>query len=225
MGTALHQACYHNRPEIVRTLLELGAYELCAHLPSNPCGRGGSGFPIDLARGGGHHGIVAQLEKYAANHAKADIPQAIIVKPDAAFNAAGSNEFQLEFLGLWRDTGDRAMPIKLGVNPSDADQNRRGVLNLLRELQASSAPSGIVAFQSYNQVHWSSDPNEQGYKKHGFIGMGPPCRSSWSNRVHACEGMRVEGVAGVFDVLGGDWQNAVYRITRISGGAAVGIEF
>ena len=54
--TALHQACYHNRPEIVRTLLELGAYELCAHLPSNPCGRGGSGFPIDLARGGGHHG-------------------------------------------------------------------------------------------------------------------------------------------------------------------------
>ena len=82
--TALHQACYHNRPEIVRTLLELGAYELCAHLPSNPCGRGGSGFPIDLARGGGHHGIVAQLEKYAANHAQADIPQATVVKSNHA---------------------------------------------------------------------------------------------------------------------------------------------
>ena len=42
--------------QLSRTLLELGAYEQCARLPSNPCGRGGDGFPIDLARGGGHHG-------------------------------------------------------------------------------------------------------------------------------------------------------------------------
>jgi hypothetical protein len=30
---------------------------------SNPCGRGNTGIPIDLARGGGHHECVKKLEQ------------------------------------------------------------------------------------------------------------------------------------------------------------------
>ena len=58
--TPLHQAAYHGRFDMARTLVLLGAR---LDLPSNPCGRGGRGLPIDLARGGGHHRIVAMLER------------------------------------------------------------------------------------------------------------------------------------------------------------------
>ena len=51
--TPLHQACYHGRLEQARTLLELGAGMNIENMPSNDCGRGGNGKPIDLARGGG----------------------------------------------------------------------------------------------------------------------------------------------------------------------------
>merc|ERR1711959_289420 len=68
--TPLHQACFHNRPIMVKALLELGAYELCAHLHSNPCGRGEKGTPLELARGGGHHDVVEILEEYSKKNEK-----------------------------------------------------------------------------------------------------------------------------------------------------------
>merc|ERR1719181_2163717 len=46
--TPLHQACYHGRYEMAATLVELGA-KLDLH--SNPCGRGCSGTPYELAQG------------------------------------------------------------------------------------------------------------------------------------------------------------------------------
>ena len=49
--TPLHQAAYHGRYEMAKTLVELGA-PLDGH--SNPCGRGATGIPLELARGGGH---------------------------------------------------------------------------------------------------------------------------------------------------------------------------
>uniref|UniRef100_A0A7S0JLX5 Uncharacterized protein n=1 Tax=Calcidiscus leptoporus TaxID=127549 RepID=A0A7S0JLX5_9EUKA len=58
--TPLHQACYHGRYEMAKALLELGANTT---LHSNPCGRGRSGTPLELARGGGHHHIVKLLEE------------------------------------------------------------------------------------------------------------------------------------------------------------------
>ena len=58
--TPLHQASLHGRLEMARTLVELGA-DLNLH--SNPCGRGATGTPIELARGGGHHAIVTMLEQ------------------------------------------------------------------------------------------------------------------------------------------------------------------
>ena len=34
----------------------------------------------------------------------------------------GGGGASIEFLGLWRDTDDRAMPIKMNVNPGDPNQ-------------------------------------------------------------------------------------------------------
>ena len=59
--------------------------------------------------------------------------------------------------------------------------------------------------------------------KHGFIGdkPGDATRSSWSGRTHPNEGLTFPGHEGRIDVLGGDWQNAVYRVV-LSGGNASG---
>lgn len=63
--TPMHQSAYHNRPDMVKTLMELcaerGVLERVLATGSNPCGRGGSGTPMDLARGGGHHRCVEIL--------------------------------------------------------------------------------------------------------------------------------------------------------------------
>ena len=58
--TPLHQAAYHGRYKMAKTLVELGAP---LHLHSNPCGRGATGIPLELARGGGHTKIAEMLEK------------------------------------------------------------------------------------------------------------------------------------------------------------------
>jgi len=60
--TPLHQAAFHGRYEMAKTLVELGAP---LDLHSNPCGRGATGTPLELARGGGHHKIATMLEKAA----------------------------------------------------------------------------------------------------------------------------------------------------------------
>ena len=61
--TPLHQAAYHGRYEMAETLVELGAP---LDLHSNPCGRGATGTPLELAQGGGHHKIAQMLQKAAA---------------------------------------------------------------------------------------------------------------------------------------------------------------
>ena len=73
---------------------------------------------------------------------------------------------RIEFVGLWKDTADRAMPIKTQVNPGNPRQMLEAVDSLLNELVASGSSAGIVAFQSYNQCHWSAAPGDEGYKKH-----------------------------------------------------------
>ena len=125
----------------------------------------------------------------------------------------------IEFLGLWRDSRNRAMPIKMGCKPGAPDQIRSAFASLISEMKAKGVTSGIIAAQSFNQMHWSANPCEAGYKKHGFIGKSPGdvSRSSWSKRVHRSEGMHFDGFNGVIDILGGDWQNAVYKVTLATG--------
>ena len=107
------------------------------------------------------------------------------------------------------------MPIKMQVNPGDPNQIKRAFDELVSEMKRSGVTSGILAAQSYNQMHWSANPNETGYKKHGIIGFLPhqASRASLSGREHRDEGLRFDGFDGGIDVLGGDWQNAVYRVT------------
>ena len=107
------------------------------------------------------------------------------------------------------------MPIKMDVNPGNPNQVRDAFDSLVSEMRANGSQSGILCAQSYNQMHWSANPDEEGFKKHGFIGEAPnmASKSTWSGRVHQNEGLTFEGFDGVIDVLGGDWQNAVYQVT------------
>lgn len=75
--TPLHQASYHGRYEMAKVLVELGS---ALDLHSNPCGRGATGTPLELARGGGHHEIAAMLEK-AAGKAAAKAPGGMAASP------------------------------------------------------------------------------------------------------------------------------------------------
>ena len=62
----------------------------------------------------------------------------------------------IEFLGLWRDTGDRAMPIKMKKS-CEPHQIRRAFDVLVNEMRQSGVRSGIFAAQNFNQVQrfWS----------------------------------------------------------------------
>jgi hypothetical protein len=64
-------------------------------------------------------------------------------------------------------------------------------------------------------MHWSTDPNETGYKKHGLIGMeaSDAIKSSFTGKEHRNENLSFDGFEGVMNILGGDWQNAVYRVS------------
>lgn len=74
--------------------------------------------------------------------------------------------------------------------------------------------TGFVAAQYFNQMHWSSDPNEQGYKKHGLESMeAKDARGGCNGKRNVDMGWTFEKVDGVVDILGGDWQNAVYKVT------------
>ena len=103
------------------------------------------------------------------------------------------------------------MPIKMNVNAGDAGQIGRAFSKLVDEMKEAGVTSGILAAQSCNQMHWSADPEDEGYKKHGFIGDKPDdaTKSTWSGKVHTSEGLTFDGYDGTIDVLGGDWQNAV----------------
>jgi hypothetical protein len=54
----LHQAAFHGRYEMAKTLISLRAP---LNLHSNPCGRGSTGIPLELARGGGHNRIADMI--------------------------------------------------------------------------------------------------------------------------------------------------------------------
>ena len=52
------------------------------------------------------------------------------------------------------------------MNPGDKQQIRRAFDELVAEMMRAGVTTGIIAAQSYNQMHWSIGP-ETGYKKHG----------------------------------------------------------
>lgn len=60
--TPLHQACFHGRTEIAKTLIKLlknkQLLKQNLEMKSNPCGKPGNGTPIELARNNGHYEIV-----------------------------------------------------------------------------------------------------------------------------------------------------------------------
>ena len=70
----------------------------------------------------------------------------------------------------------------------------------------------------------NANPHEQGYKKHGFIGRTSPAMRRAPRGRAASIRARASRVGsdpahGKMDVLGGDWQNAVYRVVLSDGKA------
>jgi len=71
--TPLHQACYHGRTNMVKTLMKLlknkQLLKQNLDMKSNPCGKPGFGTPIELARHNGHNEIVKLLESNHSDYA------------------------------------------------------------------------------------------------------------------------------------------------------------
>lgn len=42
--------------------------------------------------------------------------------------------------------------------------------------------------------------------------MDNPSISSWTKQIHKAEGLKIKNLQGTINILGGDWENAVYRI-------------
>ncbi len=56
----------------------------------------------------------------------------------------------INYLGLWKDTNDRAIPIKVGCNPANSTpQIKQAIYTFLEELerQPGTTKTGIIAFQ------------------------------------------------------------------------------
>jgi len=105
--TPLHQAAYHNRLDVVCCLIELlqerGLLERNLQTPSNPCGRGQHGVPIELAMGGGSgfEAVVAALDSAALSVSECQsverqalecremlLPQLCGPDPDSSYNSS-----------------------------------------------------------------------------------------------------------------------------------------
>ena len=52
---------------LIELLKEKGLLQKCLRQDSNPCGRGKHGWPIELAKGGGHKEIAELLEAEMKN--------------------------------------------------------------------------------------------------------------------------------------------------------------
>ena len=118
----------------------------------------------------------------------------------------------IKFEGVWRDKSDRAMPIIIGRNgPGKRLGDVAGVFqNRFLPLLASSGHRvGYFAIQDGNQLLWTFGEDNIGYRRHGKIGDTP--NLSWAGRVGV--GIKIPGFEGTMDVVGGGWENAVYKVT------------
>ena len=81
-------------------------------------------------------------------------------------------------------------------------------------MKEAGVTSGILAAQCDNAMSWSVVPNDEGYKKHYFIGDKP---SDVRGPGSTSAGITFKGYNGRIDMLGGGWQNAVYKVTLPAG--------
>ena len=138
-------------------------------------------------------------------------------------------EGKIEFLGNWHDKpDDRAMPIKfkseLRFYPANLVDSTRIAFGLLvDELVQKKAPSGVLAIHHNDWFHphayfsWSASPDDESFRRHGFIHAKPGGRYKSVRKGH----IRFADFAGAIDDKprrGRDDRIAVYRVTLPSGG-------
>lgn len=116
--TPMHQSAYHNRPDMVRTLIELcraeGVLEQVLNMHSNPCGRGNTGIPLDLARHGGHHECARLIEEAMGGKSESKSVQLIRIN--------------LEHKLTWTELRDQAVA-KGGRLPTKEEFKASGINN------------------------------------------------------------------------------------------------
>jgi len=186
--TPLHQAAYHGRFEMARTLVELDSSRKTLSMRSNPCGRGSMGTPLDLARGGGHRRIVELLEGAMKGEA-APVAVAAAVKPVPAVPAArqaahaharsGGNRDASEMAGCWGCVcvpGGAAIEMKQAHGP-DVLHHKGIALTPL-------TPLGVAYEDKWMRVHGDVFQKEGAddkldYSRSGdcvCIGLGASCK-------------------------------------------------
>jgi len=103
----------------------------------------------------------------------------------------------LEFQGIWRDTMDRAMNVEY-YRTHDIGE---ALQKFVAFLSVSGHGVGFFAIQKGNAIFQSFGPAED-FKRYGEIGEGRQCTP-----------IEATGVDGQIKVVGGDWENAVYKVT------------
>ena len=128
----------------------------------------------------------------------------------------------LNFEGVFRDSGDRAMPGgEVWVNrsrgfhgahnggdaPPDAEALRAELAEFAARIRREGQREGFFSLQYGSQLSRTVGPTRH-HERHGRVGM----RASGCNSNNTLD-LRLAGFNGVVNVLGGPWQNAVYRVT------------
>jgi len=173
--TPLHQAAYHGRFEMARTLLELDTSRRTLRMRSNPCGRGSTGIPLELARGGGHRRIVELLERAMGGEAPAELAAAAAVQPVAAVPAGGQvprvrgggNRDAADIAGCWGCLcmpGGAAIEMKQAHGP-DVLHHKGIALTLL-------TPLGVTYEDKWTRVHGDVFQKENADDKLDYSGSG-----------------------------------------------------
>lgn len=128
-------------------------------------------------------------------------------------------------MGVWKDHGKqhRAIPVKVYPDLTVKSQTTEHFDKFIAELKTEGKSQGYFAIQYFNQIGWTTDITDESYKKWGYIGS----KGTEDGHIHMANtgiksinsaNIRIPGFDGVINVLGGAWQNAVYKV--IIGGAA-----
>ena len=121
---------------------------------------------------------------------------------------------KVKFVGVYKDQKARAMPSKGNSHLEFPLTNSKLKIQLDKmrsELIAKNLNEGYIGIQ-WGSEAWRTFGPSKSYAKYGKIGM-----KASGHRSKNGAGLSANGYSGDdFDVLGGAYQNAVYRITLVT---------
>ena len=159
-------------------------------------------------------------------------PTQPVVASDVMARGKATAGGKVEFAGVWKSAMSQKMAHATYGNDEwgNAFQVRRAFAYLVADLVRTGTSSGIIAVSKTQmpmfyvatmmpvtyKVSWSADSDDECYKKKGLVGMDPDQIPGFTGSTG--EGIRFDGFDGAIDVVGGESQAAVYRVTLPDGG-------